>query len=162
MVLPCGSKMGAGCGSTMQGAGRGSELWYWLGMGRSVWDAMRERGAGAAFGRGRGAGRPGASLTYKLILFLIKATYINNLVMGVFIYTKESRVQRAVILYLLFYFIYRKFKSSKSYNITFIIYFLCLYIEKTGERKRTRTEPTIKIKKKSVFVGGQTGVSMVG
>ena len=97
--------MGAGCGSTMQGAGRGSELWYWLGMGRSVWDAMRERGAGAAFGRGRGDGHPDASLTYKLILFLIKAIYINNLVMGVFIYRKESRIPRRIVLYL---FIYRK------------------------------------------------------
>ena len=81
--------------------------------------------------------------------------------MGVFIYRKESRVQRAVILYLLFYFICRKFKSLKSYNITFIIYFLSLYIEKQEKEKKTRTVPTIKTEKKSVFVGG-AGVSMVG
>jgi len=37
-----------------------------------------------------------------------------------------------------------------------------IYLEKTVERKRTRTVPTIKTEKKSVFVGGQNGVSMVG
>jgi hypothetical protein len=69
---------------------------------------------------------------------------------GVFICRKESRVRRAIILYLLFFiFIYRKVLSSKRYNITFFY----VYIEKIGERKRIRTEPTIKNRKE--IVGGQ-------
>ena len=78
VVLPCRREMGVGARFCRvvhgMGVGRGSGLWRWMGTGRSAWDAMRARGVGAMSGRGPRAGCQGASLTHKLILYLIKPT----------------------------------------------------------------------------------------
>ena len=86
--------------------GHGSELYHWLGTGRSAWDAMRH--GARELHPDTGLGPDVRALALPINLFVPNQSYINNLVMGVFIYTKESRVQRAIILYSLFYFIFRK------------------------------------------------------
>jgi hypothetical protein len=52
--------------------------------------------------------------------------------MEVFIYRKEPRVQRAIVLYLLFYFYLQKSLEFKRAIILHLLFIYYVYLEKTG------------------------------